>query len=149
LAGIYTKVQLRRIADLLYAPHAMPITEPVIALLDDEPEMRKAIRRLLTCWGFQVEEYVCGEALLAALDSHPLELLLLDLQMPGINGFEVLEVLRSRSNSVPVIIVTAHDEPGTRERLQALGAYTFIKKPFDQDVLLHAIVTAMSSGRNP
>ena len=89
---------------------------PVVAVLDDEPEMRKALRRLLTCRGFRVEEYECGEDLLAALSSHPLDYLLLDLHMPGINGFDVLETFRSRQIPVPVIVITAHDEPGTAER---------------------------------
>ena len=61
----------------------MPTTGPVVAVLDDEPEMRKALRRLLTSRGFRVEEYERGEDLLAALGSHPLDYLLLDLHMPG------------------------------------------------------------------
>jgi len=122
----------------------MPTTEPVIAVLDDEPEMRKALRRLLTCRGFRVEEYECGEALLAAIDSHPLEILLLDLHMPGINGFDVLEAFRDRLIPVPVIVITAHDEPGTAERVRALGASAYMKKPVDRDALLSAIAAATS-----
>lgn len=90
----------------------MPIAEPAVAILDDEPEMRKALRQLFTCRGFRVEEYQGGEDLLAALRSHPLDYLLLDLQMPELNGFDVLEAFRSRQISVPVIVITAHDEPG-------------------------------------
>jgi CheY-like chemotaxis protein len=116
----------------------------VIAVLDDEPEMRKALRRLLTCRGFRVEEYERGEDLLAALGSHPLDYLLLDLHMPGINGFDVLEAIRFRQNPVPVIVITAHDEPGTAERARALGAAAFLKKPVDRDALLAAIQTATS-----
>ena len=120
----------------------MPTAAPVVAVLDDEPEMRKALRRLLTCRGFRVEEYECGEDLLAALDSHPLDYLLLDLHMPGINGFDVLEAFRSRQIPVPVIVITAHDEPGTAERVRALGASAYLKKPVDRDALLAAIATA-------
>jgi len=106
--------------------------------------MRKALRRLLTCRGFRVEEYECGEALLAAIDSHPLEILLLDLHMPGINGFDVLEAFRDRLIPVPVIVITAHDEPGTAERVRALGASAYMKKPVDRDALLSAIAAATS-----
>ena len=67
----------------------MPTSQQVIAILDDESEMRKALRRLLGCRGFRVEEYERAEDLLAALDSHPLDYLLLDLHMPGLNGFDV------------------------------------------------------------
>jgi FixJ family two-component response regulator len=120
----------------------MPTAESVVAILDDEPEMRKALRRLLTCRGFRVEEYERGEDLLAALGSHPLDYLLLDLHMPGINGFDVLEAFRSRQISVPVIIITGHDEPGTAERVRRLGASAYLKKPVDRDALLSALEAA-------
>ncbi len=120
----------------------MPTAEPVVAILDDEPEMRKALRRLLTSRGFRAEEYACGEDLLAALSSHPLDYLLLDLHMPGINGFDVLEAVRSRQIPLPVIVITAHDEPGTAERVRGLGAAAYLKKPVDREALLSAIAAA-------
>ena len=126
----------------------MPTTGPVVAVLDDEPEMRKALRRLLACRGFRVEEYERGEDLLTALGSQPLDYLLLDLHMPGINGFDVLEAFRSRQIPVPVIVITAHDEPGAAERVLALGASAYLKKPVDRDALLSAIAAATSSGRS-
>jgi CheY-like chemotaxis protein len=127
----------------------MPTAQPVVAVLDDEPEMRKALRRLLTCRGFRVEEYERGEDLLVALVSHPLDYLLLDLHMPGMNGFDVLEAFRSRQISAPVIVITAHDEPGTRERVQSLGAAAYLKKPVDREALLSAIAEAMAGTRTP
>ena len=127
----------------------MPIPAPEVALLDDDPEMRKALRRLLTTRGFHVQEYACGEDLLAALDSHPLDYLLLDLHMPGINGFDVLETLRFRHIPVPVIVITAHDEPGTAERVRALGASAYLMKPVDRDALLSAIAAAASHHQKP
>ena len=127
----------------------MPTIGPVVAVLDDEPEMRKALRRLLTCRGFRVEEYERGEDLLAALSSHPLDYLLLDLHMPGINGFDVLEVFRSRQIPVPVIVITAHDEPGTAQQVRALGASAYLKKPVDRDALLSAIATATPQDKKP
>ena len=127
----------------------MPTAQPVVAVLDDEPEMRKALRRLLTSRGFRVEEYACGEDLLAALGAQPLDCLLLDLHMPGINGFDVLEAFRSRQISVPVIVITAHDEPGTRERVQSLGAAAYLKKPVDREALLSAIAAATFHTQKP
>jgi DNA-binding response OmpR family regulator len=120
----------------------MPNATQVVAILDDEPEMRKELRRLLTCRGFRVEEYGRGEDLLAGFGTHPSDYLLLDLHMPGINGFDVLEAFRSRQSSVPVIVITAHDEPGTAERVRALGASAYLKKPVDRDALFAAIAAA-------
>jgi FixJ family two-component response regulator len=127
----------------------MPTAKPVVAVLDDEPEMRKALRRLLTCLGFCVVEYERGEDLLAAVASHPPDCLLLDLQMPGLRGFDVLEIFRSRQIAVPVVVITAHDESDTEERVRALGAFAYLKKPVDRAALLPAIAEAMSHTQKP
>src|SRR5512143_2747466 len=100
----------------------MSMERSTIGVLDDEPEMRKALHRLLTCRGYQVEEYERGEDVLDTLGSHRLDCLLLDLQLEGLSGFEVLEAFLARQIDVPVIVITAHDEPGTEERVRGLGA---------------------------
>jgi FixJ family two-component response regulator len=120
----------------------MPLATKVIAILDDEPGMRKALRRLLTSCGFGVEDYGSGEELIAALGSKSFDCLLLDLHMPGPNGFDVLETWRSRGITVPVIVITAHDEPGMAERVLALGASAYLKKPVEKQALLAAIEAA-------
>ncbi len=122
----------------------MPTARPTVGVLDDEPEMRKALRRLLACRGFQVREYERGADLLDALDSHPLDCLLLDLHMEGVNGFEVLEAFLARQIHVPVIVITAHDEPGTAEQVRALGAVAYLKKPVDRDALFASISVALA-----
>jgi len=121
---------------------AVPHVIKVIAILDDEPAMRRALRRLLTSRGFRVKEFERGEELIAALGANSLDCLLLDLHMPGLNGFDVLETHRSRQLTVPVIVITAHDEPGTAERVLALGASAYLRKPVDKQALLGAIETA-------
>ncbi len=125
----------------------MPQT--TIGVLDDEPEMRKALHRLLACRGFQVAEYARGADLLEALHSQPLDCLLLDLQMEGVNGFEVLEAFLARQIHLPVIVITAHDEPGTQERVRGLGAVDYLKKPVDRDTLLSSISAALTHRKTP
>jgi FixJ family two-component response regulator len=120
----------------------MPVGVPLVAVLDDEPEMRKALHRLLACRGFRVAEYGQGEDLLAAWDSPAPDCLLLDLHMPGTNGFDVLAAIQARRLTTPVIVITAHDEPGIRERVRALGASAYLKKPVDRDALFSAMATA-------
>jgi FixJ family two-component response regulator len=122
----------------------MSKTGKVVAVLDDEPEIRTALRRLLTCRGFQVMEYARGQDLLAALDSDPPDCLLLDLRLPGINGFDVLKALRSRQVRIPVVVVTADDEIDTPERVCSLGASSYLRKPIDRDCLLDAMAKAMA-----
>ncbi len=116
-----------------------------MAVLDDEPEMRKAFRRLLTSCHFTVEEYASGEAFLAALPSHRPDCLLLDLQMPKLNGFGVLKACQGQSGQLPIVVVTALDEPGAAARVTALGASAFLKKPVDRSSLVAAIETAISA----
>ena len=122
----------------------MDIEPTLVAVLDDEPEMRKAFRRLLIGQKYAVEEYACAVDFLLSLESHQPACLLLDLQMPGFNGFNVLEAFQSRHIPVPVVVVTAHDEPGTAEKVAALGACAFLKKPVAKNILLLAIQTAIN-----
>lgn len=126
----------------------MPATT-VVAVLDDEPEMRKALRRVLASRGFRVEEYQRGEDLLSAVGSHPPDCLLLDLRMPGLDGLDVLEALRSRHIRVPVVVVTALDEPDTEGQALQLGASACLKKPVDRAVLLSAIAEAIAGTQKP
>lgn len=106
--------------------------------------MRKALRRLLTCRGFRVQELECAEDFLAALESQLPDCLVLDLQMPGLNGFQLLEILAARKVRIPVVVLTAHDEPGTEEQVRALGAFAYLKKPADREILLAALASALA-----
>lgn len=117
---------------------------PALAgVLDDEPQMRTALRRLLTGCGFGVEEFATGRDLIAMLASRTLDVLLLDLHMPEFSGFDVLEALSTRRVSFPVIVITAKYDEGTSDRLRTLGAFTCLEKPIDRDVLLPAIQVAI------
>ncbi|MCL4788665.1 MAG: response regulator [Verrucomicrobia bacterium] len=116
---------------------------PTVGVLDDEPEMRKALRRLLTSRGFQVVEFGHGSEVLDAAHPLALDCLLLDLHMEGVSGFEVMESFSARPLHPPVIVITAHDEPGTAERVRSLGAVAYLKKPVDRDALLEALEVAM------
>ncbi len=123
----------------------MPLTKPIVAVLDDEPEMRKALRRLLTGRGFCVEEFDRGADFLGAVGSRPLDCLVLDLHMPEVSGFDVLAALSSRSSRVPVVVITAHDAADTAERVRSLGASAYLKKPVDGTALVSAIQSAIGA----
>ena len=114
-------------------------------MLDDEPQMRKALRRLLATHGFRVEAYEWGKDLLAALSSHPADCLVLDLHMPEVNGFDVLAAFESQHVVTPVVVITAHDDPGTAERALSLGASAYLTKPVDELALLSAIKSAIAA----
>jgi FixJ family two-component response regulator len=119
-------------------------TNPVVAVLDDEPQMRKALRRLLATHGFRVVDYERGNDLLAALPSHPADCLVLDLHMPEVSGFHVLETFAEQRVTTPVVVITAHDEPDTASRVLALGASAYLTKPVDESALVAAIDVALA-----
>jgi FixJ family two-component response regulator len=121
----------------------MPENSSIVALLDDEPRMRKALQRLLAAHGFRVESYESGRAFLDAQGSQAADCLLLDLQMPETNGFDVLREIGTRHVTTPVIVVTAHGGPDTEERVRALGASDYLTKPVDETRLLAAIHNAI------
>jgi FixJ family two-component response regulator len=117
-------------------------TRSLIAVLDDEPQFCKALARLLKTQGFEVVTFLRGEEFLAACASRQPDCLLLDLHMPSLNGFEVLERLASRP--VPVIVITGHDQPQNARRVQGLGALDYFLKPVNDHQLLEAIRRAIA-----
>jgi FixJ family two-component response regulator len=119
-------------------------TPPVVAVLDDDPQMRKALRRLLAAHGFRVEVYERGTDYLAALSSCREDCLLLDLHMPETNGFDILKAFESQKILTPVVVITGHDEPGTATHALSLGATAYLTKPVDELALLSAIKSAIA-----
>ena len=120
----------------------------LIALIDDDARVRNAISRLLKSAGYAVAEYGSGAAFLTAVVERRVLCIVLDLHMPGLNGFEVQEALARRSCGVPVIVVTAHADLEHCERALRLGAMACLAKPVDAGALLDAIAEACKRRRS-
>jgi CheY-like chemotaxis protein len=123
----------------------MDPTRPFICVLDDEPQFCKALARLLKSHGFEVVTFARGAEFLEACAARLPDCLLLDLHMPGLNGFEVLERIAARH--VPVLVITGHDQPGNAERVRALGALAYFLKPVNESQLLAAICEALTQAK--
>jgi FixJ family two-component response regulator len=123
----------------------MSKARPVIAVVDDEEQMRKALCRLLTIHGYEVADYARSEDLLTDLPQRRLDCLVLDLHMSGCNGFEVLRIFGERQVTLPVVVITGHDKPGTEALVRSLGASAYLLKPVDESTLVTAIQRALSS----
>ena len=119
---------------------------PLIAVLDDEPKMCKALSRLLHTRGFEVVTFALAEELLALCALRLPDCLVLDLHLPGISGFEVLERLTAQRSSLPVIVITGHDQPGNAQRVRELGAADYLLKPVNELTLVAALAKAMQPG---
>ncbi len=109
--------------------------------------MREAIETLLEAAGIESAAYASAEALLAGGAIEGARCVISDLKLPAMSGLELLSVLRARSAWPPVIMITAHDEPGVRAEAERLGAVAFLTKPFTGGALLAAIAGAVSPAR--
>lgn len=111
---------------------------PVIALVDDDRNILTSLSITLQAEGFTTRVYSDGEAALKAFAANPPDLAVLDVKMPRLDGWRVLERLRETS-ALPVIFLTSRDEEGDEERGLALGADDYVTKPFSQRLLIARI----------
>lgn len=101
-----------------------------ILIIDDEPAIVGAIRERLTNEGFAVVTVADGESALIALTAEPFDLVLLDIGLPGIDGFETLRRMRAAGHHLPVIVLTARGDEIDRVVGLELGADDYLVKPF-------------------
>jgi FixJ family two-component response regulator len=110
-----------------------------VYVVDDDTSSRKALGRLLKSAGFRVKLFHSAQEL---LDSGPVEsevMLILDVRMPGINGLELQKRLIAGGKALPIIFLTAFEDPRARSEALNHGAAAFLMKPVDEEVLFEAI----------
>lgn len=118
--------------------------DPVVHLIEDDEGVRQGLAFLLTASGFAVRVYESAVAFLDALPSVQPGCVVTDVRMPGIDGLELQRQLNERRIGLPVIVMTGHgDVPLAVEAMKA-GAIDFLEKPFNEEVLLSAIRTAVN-----
>jgi len=116
---------------------------PLLAVVDDDADVRVALTRLVSSAGFAVETFASGAEFLRSIEDHAPDCLVLDLHMPDMSGFDVQAALMRGRATVPVIVITGHDTPESRARAVQLGAKCYLCKPVNDDVLLEAIGRAI------
>jgi FixJ family two-component response regulator len=116
-----------------------------IWLLDDDVSMLKALGRLMDSAGFDVEKFSDPATFLARLEHASCRLAVLDVWMPRMNGLEVQACLRRDSPATQVIFVTGRDDPMVRQTAIEAGAFAFLAKPFDDEVLVQLIREAVAA----
>jgi two-component system cell cycle response regulator len=111
---------------------------PSILIVDDEPENLDLLEALLEPAGHTVRRATSGRDALQAVEQDSPDLIILDLMMPEVSGFEICEMLRSQETTVriPILVVTALDQGASRERALALGADDFLAKPIEPTEVL-------------
>jgi len=120
------------------------MTKPLrILVVDDEPAIRRYLKTSLSAQGYLVQEAEEASAALATLKREPIDVLVLDLGLPGMDGFEVIRMLREAGSALPIIVLSVRaDEIGKVKALD-MGADDYVTKPFGIDELLARIRAAM------
>jgi FixJ family two-component response regulator len=112
---------------------------------DDDEAFPNSIKRLVRSLGMEAATFASGQEFIDHIEAMPserFECVILDVQMPGLNGLDVQERLKS-GNRFPVVFITAHDEVKIRERAFAAGALAFLPKPFDAELLIEILHAAV------
>jgi two-component system KDP operon response regulator KdpE len=129
----------------------VPNVNSKLLIVDDEPALRKALRTSLTASGFDVSEARNGDEALALLPKSPVDLVLLDINMPGTSGIEICRKIRDSSIHTGIVMVTVRDSEEDKVQALEAGADDFITKPYrlrEMVARLHAVLRRLAAQQN-
>jgi two-component system nitrogen regulation response regulator NtrX len=119
----------------------------VVLLVDDEPAIRDSLRMILEYESYVVEEARGGIEALARLADRVVDVVILDVKMPDMDGLEVLRQLRERGHEQPVVVVSGHGDFATAVEATKRGAFDYLEKPLQRDRVLLALRNALEADR--
>jgi len=114
-----------------------------ILVIDDEPPIRRFLNTSLVAQGYRVLEAADGTSGLAALKSNPVDVVVLDLGLPDISGFEIIQKLRDQGSVIPIVVLSSRADEAGKVKALDLGADDYVTKPFGIDELLARIRAAL------
>ncbi len=123
-----------------------------ILFIEDDAMNRRVVRDMLHVAGLELAEADGGRSGIARLEADPFDVLLLDLRMPEMDGFDVMRALRARHDhlrDLPIIVVTADASPGLEEECAATGADAVLYKPIAMQLLFDTIAEVLVSRADP
>jgi two-component system response regulator FixJ len=125
--------------------------EPIltVAVVDDELPIRRALTRLLRSANYQVQSYGSGIEFLSAPESCNVACLVLDIRMQGLTGFDVQARLKERHIALPIVFITALDDPSDIDKAKQSGAVALLRKPFGDNEFLAAVRAATHPHERP
>lgn len=118
--------------------------DDIVYIVDDDANVRRSVALLLRTQNYIVDTYLSGTAFLDKATSLRPGCVLLDIQMPEMDGIAVLERLKHAIFKSPVIVMTGHGDIGTAVTAMRHGAHNFIEKPFDRDTIMSALNEAFA-----
>jgi two-component system cell cycle response regulator DivK len=119
-----------------------------ILAVDDQEDNRRILRDLLTSAGYEVIEATTGEDAVASAEAQVPDLILMDIQLPGIDGYEATRRIKAnpRLRQIPLIVVTSYALSGDEGKALAAGADAYVSKPFSPRALLAKVREHLPSG---
>ena len=125
----------------------MNLSAETILVADDDPYIQEALQDRLETLGYRVSLAADGQQALEILEHQDPQLILLDIEMPGMKGLDVLKEIRRRESDIPVIMITAYGSIDLAVQAMKEGAYDFIPKPFDPGHVALVVEKAMERQR--
>ena len=116
---------------------------PLISIVDDDDALRSSLEDLIRSVGFRVQGFISAETFLRSNQVQATGCLILDVRMPGMTGLGLQRQLRSESPDLPIIFVTAYEDPNLQAQAFEAGAAAFLYKPVQEEDLLDAISVAL------
>jgi len=107
-----------------------------VLVVDDEPPIRRLLKMSFTAQGYHVLEAPDGHSALEALKLSAVDLVVLDLRLPGVDGFAVIEALRSKGSPIPIVVLSSRDDESGKVKALDLGADDYVTKPFGTEELM-------------
>jgi FixJ family two-component response regulator len=121
--------------------------EPIVFIVDDDVSVRESLELLIRSVGWQPETFASAQAFLSRPPAATPACLVLDIELPGLNGLELQERIAVDRSAMPIIFITGHDDvPGTIRAMKG-GGVEFLTKPFAADALLQAVERAIERSR--
>ncbi len=118
-----------------------------LLVVDDDPAWRDALKEWLEREGFRAIMLARADWIVPAIELHRPDVIVLDVNLPGVSGLEVLDSLGRRWPALPVVIMTAFGGPGVADTARRLGAAAYLEKPFRMAALVAEIWRVARSGR--
>jgi FixJ family two-component response regulator len=120
---------------------------PIVFVVDDDPSVRRAIKRLVESMGLGVELFESANEFMSSSHPEVVSCLVTDIRLPGISGLDFQRELAKAKNEIPTIFITAHGDIPMTVRAMKAGAVEFLTKPFRDQDLLDAIQVALERDR--
>jgi FixJ family two-component response regulator len=120
--------------------------KPLVVVIEDDSASQKTLARVLRAGGYEPATYASAEEFLSSRPQSPPIGMLLDVHLDGMSGLDLQRRLRDEGSTVPVIIITAFDDPRSRGQAERLGCVAYLRKPCEAETILKLLRRLVDDG---